>query len=78
MKKWFKHWFIEKFLWTNMFLKIWLLYYFKFSFRRRYFIIYKTDSVNVPTQIHDFERRLSTQTQYLLLIHRGNVLFVSN
>ena len=55
-----------------------LLYYFKFSFRRRYFIIYKTDSVNVPTQIHDFERRLSTQTQYLLLIHRGNVLFVSN
>ena len=44
-----------------------LLNYFKFIFCRRYFIIQKTDSVNVPTQIHDFKRRLSTQTQYLYI-----------
>ena len=40
-----------------------LLYNFCFNFRRRYLIIKKTDSENIPNQIHDFERRLCTKTQ---------------
>ena len=40
------------------------VYNFYFIFRRRYLMINKkTDSENAPTQIHDFERRLSPQTR---------------
>ena len=51
-----------------------LLYKFYFIFRRHYLIIKKTDSENEPTQINDFERMHSNS----LIIHRGNVLHVSN
>ena len=50
-----------------------LLNNFYFIFRRRYLIIKKNDTENVPTQIHGFERRLCT-----VIIHRGKVLYVSN
>ena len=47
-----------------MFHLISLLYNFYYIFRRSYLMIKKkTDSENVPTQIHDFERRLCTQTK---------------
>ena len=40
-----------------------LLYNVFFIFCRRYLIIQKSDSKNVPSKLHDFERRLCTQTQ---------------
>ena len=44
---------------------------FYYIFRRRY--LKKADSEKGPTQIHDFERR-----SYSVIIHRENVLYVSN
>ncbi len=43
-------------------------YNFYFIFRRRYLIIKKYDSKNVPIQSHDFERQLCTQTQWLYIV----------
>ncbi len=47
-----------------MFLTIYLAYFkiFTIIFSRRDLIIKKKDSENVPTQIHDYERRLCSQT----------------
>ena len=50
-----------------------LMYNFYFIFRRRYLIIKKTDSENVPTQIHDFERRLCTQTQLSYIVEMSQM-----
>ena len=41
---------------------------FYFIFRRRYLIIKKNNSENVPTQILNFERRLCTQTQWFYIL----------
>ena len=49
------------------------MYNFYLIFRRRYLIFKKTDSENVPAQIHDFERRHA-----LKLNNNGKVLYVSN
>ena len=53
---------------TNYFYLISLLFNFYYIFRRRYLIIKKKDSENVPTQINDFKRRLCTQTQRLYFV----------
>ena len=47
------------------------------NFRRRYLIIKKTDSENVPTQIHDVFLMLALHSNSVI-IHRGNVLYLSN
>ena len=41
---------------------------FYYIFRRRY--LKKADSEKGPTQIHDFERRLCTQTQLLYIVEK--------
>ena len=46
------------------------MYDFYFIFHRRYLIFIFTGSENVPTQIHDFERRLCAQTQELQIFKK--------